>query len=321
MITNIQALRAFAAINVVFVHSIDIALEYSFASSFAEVFKGWGANGVDIFFIISGFIMVFTQSKNRRSAYDFLIQRVKRIAPTYWFYCMLIVTLFVIFPSGFNRFSTDAYHALSSFFFMSRLIFERDPVVGVGWTLEYEMMFYLIFGISLIAKDSRVSYGVVGLSLIGLVFWGGARLIVLEFLLGMLIGIFYIYNNENYKSRMTSLSPYIFLIGIIGLFSSLLIHIEVNRFFKWGIPGSLIVFGLLYMRQIDSRILMLLGASSYSIYLSQSLITPAFYKAVKLFVPHANGTVLVLACAFTSILLGYLLYQLVEIRLGKLVKA
>lgn len=303
-----------------FKHSIDFTLQYGFDSSFAKMFEGWGANGVDLFFVISGFIMVFTQSKNRRSAYDFLIQRIKRIVPTYWFYCILFLASFAAFPAAFNRFSTDVYYALSSFFFLSRPIFERDPVVGVGWTLEYEMMFYFIFGISLLAKDDRVSYAIVSLSLMGLAVFGVTRLIVLEFLLGVLIGVFYIHDNEYLKSKIRSLSPFLFLVGIIGLCSSLFVHMEVNRFFKWGIPASFIVFGMLYMKQPSSRILMLLGAASYSIYLSQCLVIPAFYKAVKLLAPHANGTVLVLASAFASILTGYLLYRFVEIPLGKLVK-
>lgn len=95
---------------------------------------------------------------------------------------------------------------------------------------------------------------------------------------------------------------------------------EVDRFFKWGIPASFIVLGLLYMRQPSSRILMLLGAASYSIYLSQCFVIPAFYKVVRLFAPHMNGTLLVLASAFASILTGYLLYRFVEIPLCQLVK-
>lgn len=284
------------------------------------MFEGWGASGVDLFFVISGFIMVFTQSKNRRSAYDFLIQRVKRIVPTYWFYSTLFVALFVIFPGAFNRFSTDFYHALSSFFFLSRPIFERDPVVGVGWTLEYEMMFYLIFGMSLLAKDNSVSYAVVSLSLTGLAVLGGTRLIVLEFVLGILIGILYIHDNEYLKSKISSISPFFFLVGIIGLCSSLLVHMEVDRFFKWGIPASFIVLGLLYMSQPSSQILTVLGAASYSIYLSQCFVIPAFYKVVRLLAPHIDGTVLILASAFASILTGYLLYRFVEIPLCKLVK-
>ena len=58
MIANIQALRALAAINVVFVHSVDIAHKYGFESLLAREFRLWGASGVDIFFVISGFIMV-----------------------------------------------------------------------------------------------------------------------------------------------------------------------------------------------------------------------------------------------------------------------
>ncbi|MCW1512823.1 acyltransferase family protein, partial [Acinetobacter baumannii] len=84
MINNIQALRAFAALNVVFYHIIGASISYDLPTSSFLFIKEWGQNGVDIFFVISGFIMVFIQEKNRKSSFEFIKNRVERIVPVYW---------------------------------------------------------------------------------------------------------------------------------------------------------------------------------------------------------------------------------------------
>ena len=91
MLNNLQLLRAFAALNVVLFHAIGTSASYSYETNFISVFEGWGANGVDIFFVISGFVMLFTQLDNKRSVKDFLLLRVIRIILIYW-----LLTLFVI---------------------------------------------------------------------------------------------------------------------------------------------------------------------------------------------------------------------------------
>ena len=80
-IYNIQVLRAFAAVSIVIVHTLLGIHSYEFQS-----FNKFNLDdfGVDIFFVISGFIMVFIQDNYKRNSIDFFIQRVKRILPIYW---------------------------------------------------------------------------------------------------------------------------------------------------------------------------------------------------------------------------------------------
>lgn len=73
MISNIQGLRAFAAINIVFVHAIHFALSNGFESKFAYFFRDWGSNGVDVFFVISGFIIYYINQKKNYSGFDFIL--------------------------------------------------------------------------------------------------------------------------------------------------------------------------------------------------------------------------------------------------------
>nr|WP_076754713.1 acyltransferase family protein [Acinetobacter schindleri] len=72
MLSNIQILRAFAAINVVIFHVIGASLHYKIPATSLLFMKDWGQNGVDIFFVISGFIMVYIQEKKIEIPYLFL---------------------------------------------------------------------------------------------------------------------------------------------------------------------------------------------------------------------------------------------------------
>ena len=71
MIVNIQYLRAFAAINVVFLHVLIGAESYNRPAGILSFFGNWGANGVDIFFVISGFVMIYTQINNPNNIFIF----------------------------------------------------------------------------------------------------------------------------------------------------------------------------------------------------------------------------------------------------------
>ena len=89
-LTNIQFLRAFAALNVVLFHILSTAHTYGYKPISLEFLAGWGACGVDLFFVISGFIMVYIQSVKERSPTEFIVERILRVCPTYWLLTGLI---------------------------------------------------------------------------------------------------------------------------------------------------------------------------------------------------------------------------------------
>lgn len=143
-IYNLQLLRAFAALNVVYFHIIGTSEAYGFKVQWSYFLNGWGANGVDIFFVISGFIMVYVQNLKSRSGVEFIVDRVVRIAPIYWLLTIAIVIGSFIIPGAFNDAPTDPGWIFSSLFFVSQPLMEVLPVLYVGWTLEYEMLFYAV---------------------------------------------------------------------------------------------------------------------------------------------------------------------------------
>jgi len=115
MINNIQALRAFAVLNVVLFHALDMSNSYGYDFELFRILTRWGQNGVDIFFVISGFIMVYIQSQNQKSALGFIENRIKRIVPLYWSLTAIFVLLLYFIPSVFRQASFDIEHSVKSF--------------------------------------------------------------------------------------------------------------------------------------------------------------------------------------------------------------
>jgi exopolysaccharide production protein ExoZ len=137
LLFNLQVLRGLAALGVAFYHT-DIHLPGDWHTDFS---------GVAIFFVISGFIMCFI---TRENADGFLAKRIVRIVPMYW-----VATLaYVTFRYGFGRLSPDlsasnpnlAVDLPQSLLFLPS---EKLPLLGVGWTLNFEMYFYLVFASAL----------------------------------------------------------------------------------------------------------------------------------------------------------------------------
>src|ERR1700748_1111292 len=156
MLPNLQVLRAVAAYLVVLVHLSELLPQ----NSFAELLRSRGYGGVDIFFAISGFIMVYTTSAKRTSAGTFLLNRLKRIAPLYYLVTLIVFALALVLRSLFESASTDLVPLLKSLAFLP---FEKTPghiypVYYLGWTLNYEIFFYAIFAAGMFARyEMRVA--------------------------------------------------------------------------------------------------------------------------------------------------------------------
>jgi exopolysaccharide production protein ExoZ len=309
MISNIQALRAFAAINVVLFHIIGTSKSYSQEVGWLGHLEGWGANGVDIFFVVSGFVMLHIQMIQRRSPFHFFMNRILRIVPIYWLLTLLFILLYLFFPSIFREMNITLGWAVSSFFFISSVFTNQHPIVYVGWTLEWEMFFYLMFSIGLFFYNFRVQVAFIVASLTCFSFITESYM-VLEFLFGMLAAYF---------SKKLSLSKkqalYVFIFGFFALLLSLLPSVvswELNRVLLWGVPSLFVVYGLVSCAQISSRFFTYLGDASYSIYLIQMLTIPAFYKFASKILGGWNGDLLALMCLILSVLFGCLVYSLAE---------
>ncbi|MBS0124924.1 acyltransferase family protein [Thetidibacter halocola] len=177
-IDDIQILRAVAALAVLFFHA-ERELSAGGSDALAPLFVGlaWlGQAGVDIFFVISGFIMYFVHRGDfgRPGMMGrFLLRRLVRIVPTYWLLTTLTVAGLVLLPGLFNSRSVDWTWIGASYLFIPWQSPAGDisPPVGPGWTLNFEMYFYVIFGAVLLVPR-RVALPVMTVFMVGSVMLG-----------------------------------------------------------------------------------------------------------------------------------------------------
>lgn len=156
---NIQALRGVAALAVLFYHLALFIRDGVFAGQSGFPAGPWdqGWAGVDLFFVISGFIMVWT-TQNSSSAISssakFLWRRMTRIYPLWWFCAGIMAVYFLLtynMPAAPDRVAgpQEAWpYALKSFALWPQQ--ETRPLLGLGWTLIHEMWFYIAFACLLI---------------------------------------------------------------------------------------------------------------------------------------------------------------------------
>ncbi|MEP7456587.1 acyltransferase [Phyllobacterium sp. SB3] len=270
---SLQYLRASAAIAVVAFHIGELfGLKLSF-----------GALGVDLFFVVSGFVMVLaTQYKEQTPAY-FLLKRIIRIVPLYWLITLTGAALALSRPNLFPNVEPQVDHVFASLFFIPHFSPAGDmfPLTGQGWTLNYEMFFYAIFGtvlfldkrwrlISLVATIlTFVVFGLLTSPQSPLLLTYTSPLL-LEFLIGVLICKLWL--NGWVLGKLLALTTV-----SIGLIASLAFHIssmQANAL-TVGLPMGLVVYGMICLEKEgglpNSRSLKYLGDASYSIYLAHYL--------------------------------------------------
>lgn len=277
-LVSLQVLRFLAAFLVVLFH-MGSALEGAYGLSF-NLFE-FGADGVDIFFVLSGFIIAYTADP-ARGALHFLKRRIARIVPLYWFLTAGVVILTLVGQSLLPSTVVTVETLWRSYLFVPYM---RDsgfmqPILFLGWTLCYEMYFYAIFAISLIAGRFApwVACTVVFyIVLVGLLWPEGSGLwdfytspIILEFLFGVLLQRLYLH-----WSTMREGSPLLavgFFIAGAAFYAALS---GFPDFTAKGIPATFFVAAFLCLRFSSGwavAALVMLGDASYSLYLSHPYI-------------------------------------------------
>jgi len=286
---SIQYLRAVAAVMVAYFHTVDQIPAYR--PLFERYLLGNLnlASGVDIFFVISGFIMLIS---NRNSTpVSFAIRRVIRIVPLYWFLTVALALLALWQPAQFRTTVVSGAAVLKSLLFVPYLNpghpGEVFPLLVPGWSLNLEMFFYLVFAVVLLAAG-RWRLWIVGsifgaLVLLGLagkgtrvapelLFYTDVRL--LEFWLGMLIAHFTLADSLR-------LSRFVAIVLMVAGFAVLLTGFPVNGLQPGGfprtvlgnvLPSAAVIVGAIAMERNgwvgQHPWLHWLGDASYSIYLT-----------------------------------------------------
>lgn len=299
-------------------HILGTGSAYGFSPQLLSFIGEWGASGVHVFFVLSGFVMLHSQLQTKLSMLTFLKFRLIRIVPIYWLVTFVMVLSFALFPSTtFNGNGPSAAEVMESLFFLSSAMSGKWPALAVGWTLELEMLFYLVFASALMFSRWSVSYLIITLVMTTIAFMTSS-LIILEFIFGMIAA--YIYNNFRLQYKY---GLFLAVFGFVLLLSSInqMIEPRLPRIIYWGVPSTLIVLGLAYSKQYNHPYLKTLGDASYSVYLVHVLSISVFYKISLSLSIDINYDVLGLLCLLTSVLSGVLLFIFVEKPLTKFIRS
>ena len=326
---TIQYLRGFAAMLVLASHALLYPL--------VEHDRGFGRlgwMGVILFFVISGFIMVAVTGEGRFSATDFLRRRVIRVVPLYWMATLLAAALALLAPHLFKTTVYDGTQLVLSLLFVpfhNAASGGIHPLYKLGWTLNYEMFFYVCFALlAFLGMGARVvwltlAFG--GLMLLGLLLQPQAAIpqfytsfIPMAFCAGAWLGL------ATVRGTLMRLSPPVLYaaaaIGLAGLVQG----------FAWG-QGPLVEDGIAFIGLLlfasslvllavhfDARLrpialLERIGDASYSIYLSHIYVVAILCDVAFRFFDRgdmvADYLVAILAIV-VGVAVGWVLYSAVE---------
>ena len=326
MLISIQALRALAAWMVVCHHFMQVFFNFKGGGPVGHFFAARGAVGVDIFFVISGLVIYLSTWNKPIQPREFLLNRAIRIIPAYWFYTiamgLLLYAVGRYMPHGAVNWPT---------FIFSLLFIPAEnpggyglyPTLNVGWTLNYEMFFYLIFSLGFVVpKAWRALFVALTLVLSSEAFsrlgWSArfyANNIVYEFLLGITLGVAW--------RRGWVRSGFWLPLALIAACSTIIYRLEpTNRLLHWGLPSAGIVAGCLALeaRFAHNRALKAMGDCSYSVYLVHLLVLYAGWFITERLGINAY-VVFAFFCVPTILGMSWLSYQWLEKRLYHRMKA
>lgn len=334
-IPSVQIVRALAALLVVTGHALHEARSFDASGVVARI-ADWPlwTFGVDLFFVLSGFIMMWTFGEHfgrSAAAREFLTRRLARIVPLYWLFTGLMIAATLLVPARLETASFSLEHALLSLLFIPHIAPQGGfhPILLLGWTLMYEMFFYLAFALALCLPRRA---GLVALTLLFgtlyaiasgtalfpaalQLFWGDT--VLFEFLLGVL---FYFIQSDG-RLRLDRLAPLLLVCAGIGL-AALRGGVGL-RLIQFGIP-ALGVFGLFYWMLPEVKLrawvfLVLVGEASYTLYLSHPFVLETVKVAFGLAaVPAPLGLWLYLPVAIAAAVgFSLVFYSHVEIHLAR----
>lgn len=326
---NVQALRGVAAFSVMLAHLFQIEKKYSATPLLPETLN-FGMAGVDLFFLISGFIMIYISQNleaGLTTARRFLFARITRIYPLYWTVSFALLIIYFIQPDMVFGSAQDP-NLVKSFFLWPD---SAPPLLNLGWTLIHEMGFYLVFAALLCLPPRLRSLGLLSWAgLVGIGIWQGWNLIgpvadlffhplTYEFLIGAGIGYLFLYRPEIPAGACLLLGIFLTILSMT-LWNGPTFQLFENdwaRVLSLSVPLGLILIGALYFeRQARTapHWLIKLGDWSYSLYLTHVLSLSLIGRIWAGFAPTgiiSNLLMLTLMMLFAVLIAG-LTYKLIE---------
>ena len=273
----IEICRGLAACSVVLYHAARHLNAEGHAPLLMSVWQ-FGHAGVDLFFVISGFVITYVHlgdvgRPDRLGHYA--ARRFQRVFPLYWIATIVTLAMDVAGSAGWPT-------PLKAVISVTLFPFIDEPIVGVAWTLQFEMLFYLAFGLCIFNRRLGMAAGVLWLlAILAQMTTGGIGatlgLLVstycLQFLAGVLVAILV-------RRAPRTVPGFVLPVGLVLMLLAILAedtgamngYASIARLY-YGVPSTLIVLGAAMLSQRRAirpgRLLMALGSASYSIYLFQ----------------------------------------------------
>jgi peptidoglycan/LPS O-acetylase OafA/YrhL len=340
---NLQCCRGIAAVIVLIAHA-NLIIDKNLFSGIPII--GW--SGVDFFFILSGFIIYYINYKyigTPQQLRQYFSKRLLRIFPIYWFYTagFLILNFFISKFLGkgvITWIDLDLSGLLKSFtLYPTDIDSNERPIIPVAWTLSFELIFYIIFGICIFIGNKLTKYLFaiwilfVGLSLFNVIDVSYSPILStlcssknIEFIYGC--GIGYLTLNNKIITKRT-IAYWILFMAIGLLFLSWANELNGYAFYprmdflNFGIPYSIIIYALISLENSYSgrakRTLIYLGNASYSIYLVHFIPITILNGLHKRYMD--NGLLAFIIATVTTIALGCVCYSFIEKPLLKIINS
>jgi peptidoglycan/LPS O-acetylase OafA/YrhL len=351
-INSIQVLRAAAALTVTIYHLKDVIGKNEPFKQELDFFFNSGPSGVALFFVISGFIMVYITKQttfNLLSVYKFIARRLVRIWPTY----AVVTLIYFIFQSRIGLQPGAFRSVLLSLLFIPVTHIE-PPFYGyaflpVGWTLNYEIYFYGLVAISMLFSKFRwlVFFTIIAITLIVMPYTLGyltleaqrtpdlgngylnmiMNPIIWNFVYGVIIGL--IYTNERLFPFFANVFSRVWL---VFMFVSLALWQYWSGFFgglgplHWGFGSSLLFISFIFFNARRPMHfpdwIVKLGDMSFSVYLVHvpvGVILGHFFRRLG-YPMYSTGTAMFLLSLSMTMVVSYLSYQYLELKLSSYLK-
>ena len=327
---SVQILRALAALVVVSVH---IPTEVQYGMGWGEalpLFLNGGA-AADLFFVISGFVIVYSSEGmfgQKGAPRVFFLRRLARTVPLYWLTSALILATILVSYRDISLAAHSIGSIIGSFAFV---LYPRPngaafPLNPVGWTMPFEMFFYVAFAVAILLSRARAVLAVtlffVGLAVIGFIVpmpfpfagWCDPLSLDFAFVMGLALA---------YRAGWRMPLP----VSVLCVVAALAAYVASGfnggphvawRVLEWGVPSAVLLAGFVLSGARPNvgpvgRAFAFLGDASYSLYLIHPLVLPVPRRILRHFVdipqsPWLFGAAL-MAAAIVAAIACYLVFE------------
>jgi exopolysaccharide production protein ExoZ len=285
-----------------------------------------GRAGVDIFFVISGFILTLVTQKSRDPG-EFVLGRLARVGVPYWVVVLGLAAMTLTAPGAFRNFTWQPQDLALSLAFIPSILRDDSifPLLEPGWTLSLEMLFYLLLAATL-GVPQRYRSPLICLALVGLaaagfamnlpqgqsIAWFFTQAVLIEFCFGIILAQIYL---SGWRSGAGG-AGLLLILGGLGLVLAAFYPPDAfgrARFIVYGLPAALIVSGALLLEATESwrrsPIMAWLGDISYSLYLVHLPMVAGVAKVLGSRIGGQGEDVVMLVAAMAAALLAATMFH------------